>query len=153
MDRNYQNSFDCVCQYRSNISGWVFNNVSKRLFPRFGETKRSFVCVEQFFYFHFEILNFRKSLVTLEEKARRDWHRKWGFLVDFDKVNPGHFLIVSYSSMSSSCQRKLPNVAFLRRNIADGLCNVKTKRELWITSGSWKCVLTFRIPRLVGDSK
>ncbi|KYB28965.1 hypothetical protein TcasGA2_TC003295 [Tribolium castaneum] len=26
-----------------------------------------------------------KSLVTLEEKARRDWHHKWGFLLDFDK--------------------------------------------------------------------
>ncbi|XP_044270105.1 uncharacterized protein C20orf85-like [Tribolium madens] len=26
-----------------------------------------------------------KSLVTLEEKARHDWHRKWGFLLDFDK--------------------------------------------------------------------
>ncbi|XP_068917047.1 uncharacterized protein [Tenebrio molitor] len=72
-----------------------------------------------------------KALVVLEDKARRDWHRKWGFLLNFDQM------ILEEAAKSNVSEEEYRRRTVERKNNTKGLdfvCDVKMAESVPQTS-------------------
>ncbi|CAH1367692.1 hypothetical protein MTP99_008962 [Tenebrio molitor] len=74
-----------------------------------------------------------KALVVLEDKARRDWHRKWGFLLNFDQM------ILEEAAKSNVSEEEYRRRTVERKNNTKGLdfvCDVKMAESVPQTSSA-----------------